>query len=278
LQAAWEGVEFVDSMVHSMEAERALGLYEYGRARRSPAQLRQYLAASTLGGGLGGAPPAPEGWLNRGLELAGQTYTKLRHGSRALLWATFESYEDERFYIESLETMLRDARNRAAVVSAAAGRPVTVPAGTSFVPRLAYDESRAERHLLASKALISLDRAFEKGFLMQAQRELARTAIALHRYRLEHGRFAESLEDLVPRFLAEVPCDWMDGLPLRYRRNDDDGFTLYSVGRDGKDDGGDPSLVNPIARSYGLQAGLDFVWPGVATAEEIAAFWVWSRR
>jgi len=131
--------------------------------------------------------------------------------------------------------------------------------------------------LLASRVVISLDRAFEKAFLLQTQRELARTAIALHRYRLEHGRFAESLEDLVPRFLAEVPCDWMDGLPLRYRRDDDDGFTLYSVGRDGKDDGGDPSLVNPKVSSYGLQAGRDFVWPEVATAEEIAAFWVRSR-
>jgi hypothetical protein len=43
------------------------------------------------------------------------------------------------------------------------------------------------------------------------------------------------------RFVPEVPRDWMNGAPLRYRPNDDGTFTLYSVGMDRKDDGGDPT-------------------------------------
>jgi hypothetical protein len=274
LQEAWEETEFVEAMTRSMEAERALGLCEYGRARNSPAHLRQYMDTDLMVvGGFSGASSTDGGVLDQVLGLAGQTYTKLRHGSRALLWATFESYADEQFYMESLEWMLREARHRAGAVAAAAGRPVALAAGAAFVPGLGTDAvERSERYLLASMVLPSLDRAFEKAFLMQTQRGLAQAAIALQRYRLEHGRFPESLEVLVPRFLAVVPCDWLDGAPLRYRRGDDGGFVLYSVGRDGRDDGGDPHNPNPMRTNLGPHATRDFVWPRVATPEEIAAY------
>ena len=36
---------------------------------------------------------------------------------------------------------------------------------------------------------------------------LARTAIALERYRLAHGEFPESLDALAPQFIAQVPPD-----------------------------------------------------------------------
>ena len=284
LQEAWEGVEFVEAMVFGLETERALGLYEYGRVRQSPALLSQYLdqdllTALGLGGGLSGAPPEDESLLNQALHWVGDTFTKTRHGARAMLWATFESYADERFYLEMLERWLQEARERAEAVPAAAGQPVGFVSGAGFVPSLGVDgESRAERHLLASMVLPSLDRAFEKAFLMQAQRELARAAIALQRYRLEHGRFPESLGDLVPRFLNGAPTDWMDGAALRYRLGEDGGFTLYSVGRDGKDDGGDPRNPNPAATSFSPHSARDFVWPAVATAEEIAAFEASSKR
>ena len=284
LQEAWEGVEFVEAMVFGLETERALGLYEYGRVRQSPALLRQYLdqdflTALGLGGGLSGAPEEDESLLNQALDWVGDTFTKMQHGARAMLWATFESHADERFYLEMMERMLQEARERAEAVPAAAGQPVSFVGGVGFVPSLGADfENRAERHLLASMVLPPLDRAFEKAFLMQAQRELARAAIALQRHRLEHGRFPESLEDLAPRFLSGVPTDWMDGAPLRYRLGEDGGFTLYSVGRDGKDDGGDPRNPIPAATSFSPHSARDFVWPAVATAEEIEGFWAQPPR
>ena len=68
--------------------------------------------------------------------------------------------------------------------------------------------------------------------------DLARTAIALERYRLVHGKFPESLDALAPQFIAQVPHDVIGGQPLHYRRTADGQFVLYSVGWNEKDDGG----------------------------------------
>ena len=46
----------------------------------------------------------------------------------------------------------------------------------------------------------------------------------------------------MPEFVPKVPLDPVDGQPLRYRRNADGTFLLYSVGENGKDDGGNPAL------------------------------------
>jgi len=109
-------------------------------------------------------------------------------------------------------------------------------------------------------------------FEFETQREMTVAAIALQRFRLRHGRWPEKLEDLVPEFLPVLPRDWMDGQPLRYRRNANDTFTLYSVGEDLRDDGGDPSPV-PVKRfdKSPMWMGRDAVWPCVATDENVAA-------
>jgi hypothetical protein len=62
-------------------------------------------------------------------------------------------------------------------------------------------------------------------------------AVAAERYRQEHGAWPESLDRLAPAQLTAVPLDPFDGRPLRYRRTED-GVMVYSVGEDGKDDGG----------------------------------------
>jgi hypothetical protein len=68
-------------------------------------------------------------------------------------------------------------------------------------------------------------------------------AIALERYRRKHGRWPAILADLRPDFLPNVPLDPFDGQALRYRR-DDQGVIVYSVGEDGKDNGGDRQTLN----------------------------------
>jgi hypothetical protein len=64
-------------------------------------------------------------------------------------------------------------------------------------------------------------------------------ACALERYRLAHGEYPGTLDALVPQFIEKLPHDIIGGQPLKYRRMDDGKFLLYSVGWDGKDDGGD---------------------------------------
>lgn len=50
----------------------------------------------------------------------------------------------------------------------------------------------------------------------------AKTACAVERFRLKHGKLPEKLEKLVPEFLAEIPIDPFDGKNLRYFRGDFD--------------------------------------------------------
>jgi hypothetical protein len=72
----------------------------------------------------------------------------------------------------------------------------------------------------------------------QTSANLARVAIALERYRLVHGEFPESLDALAPQFTGKIPHDVINGQPLKYRREADGQFTLYSVGWNEADDGG----------------------------------------
>lgn len=65
-------------------------------------------------------------------------------------------------------------------------------------------------------------------------------ACAVERWRLAHGgALPESLDALVPAYLASVPEDPMDGRPLKFKARPK-GFVVYSIGEDGTDDGGAP--------------------------------------
>jgi hypothetical protein len=91
----------------------------------------------------------------------------------------------------------------------------------------------------------------------------ARTKLAIERYEREHGEYPEKLESLVPRFLASIDVDPVSQGVLGYRR-DGEGrpYVLYSMGLDGRDDGG---RQHPENRNLGLReegAGFDFVFQG----------------
>jgi hypothetical protein len=68
--------------------------------------------------------------------------------------------------------------------------------------------------------------------------------LALERYRRDKGTWPAKLEELTPKLLKKVPLDPYDGKPLRYRRVAD-GVVVYSVGPDGKDDGGNIDRAKP---------------------------------
>lgn len=70
-----------------------------------------------------------------------------------------------------------------------------------------------------------------------ARRDVARTAIALERFRQAKGQLPDSLGDLVPDFLPQAPTDPFDGAPLRWMASDDE-YRVYSIGPDGVDHGG----------------------------------------
>jgi hypothetical protein len=91
----------------------------------------------------------------------------------------------------------------------------------------------------AVKATVSHFDNTWRGFTRsQAQLRCAIAAIAVERFRLAHGRWPESLQQLVPEHLAEVPVDPFVNQQLRIRRTPD-GLVTYSVGPDCQDDNGD---------------------------------------
>jgi hypothetical protein len=93
----------------------------------------------------------------------------------------------------------------------------------------------------------------------QSYVNLARTAIALERYRLARGEYPESLDALAPQFIAKVPHDVINGQPLKYRRTSDGQFVLYSVGWNERDDGGVVILTKGSTSTVDINQG-DWVW------------------
>ena len=101
-----------------------------------------------------------------------------------------------------------------------------------------YSRPARPWNFLAKEFYPALGASGRKSSREQISVDLARTAIALERYRLAHGEFPESLDALVPQFVAQVPHDVIGGQPLKYRREANGQFILYSVGWNETDDGG----------------------------------------
>ena len=66
---------------------------------------------------------------------------------------------------------------------------------------------------------------------------VTRLAFALAAYRADRGTYPAKLAELVPKYVAEVPKDIFIAADLHYRL-EGGGYLLYSVGPNGKDDGG----------------------------------------
>lgn len=73
----------------------------------------------------------------------------------------------------------------------------------------------------------------------QTKMRLVKTAVALERYRKALGRFPAKLSALQPRFLKKLPVDLFTEKPFHYKPAKRS-YLLYSVGPNGKDDGGKP--------------------------------------
>ena len=84
-------------------------------------------------------------------------------------------------------------------------------------------------------------------------------ACALERYRQANGQFPETLEKLTPLYLSDLPADLTADQSLKYHRTDDGQFQLYSIGWNGKDDGGKVAM-NPDGKTIDTTQG-DWVWP-----------------
>lgn len=94
--------------------------------------------------------------------------------------------------------------------------------------------NRAILARLLLPATSSVSRAFDRE---EARYRTLLVVLAGQAFRRDHGRFPNTLDELVPAYLDKIPIDNYDGLPLKYRF-DATGPVVYSVFENLTDDGG----------------------------------------
>jgi hypothetical protein len=92
-------------------------------------------------------------------------------------------------------------------------------------------------HIIGGMLMPAFGRVLTEEAASGARLSVARTALGVEEWRLKHGSWPDSLEQLVPDFLDAVPDDPFSESPIRYAKTAT-GVVVYSVGKDSKDDGG----------------------------------------
>jgi len=270
LQRAWETNEFVVSMNQSLEMERAIGVAMFARLRGSADDAATMMDAMVNWGSLGdpdasGPVPLFGDLVDRFGEGGSRIVMK---GIYVPLWQFVWSRQDECAYLETMQDLIEGSREAARRYSIEPFSMVSKQLEERWKNQSSY--SRISRHL-SELAAASLAGSPERAISFEAQRALTTTAIALKRHDLRHGSAAATLAALVPEFLREIPRDIYDGLPLRYRPGEGGSYLLYSIGKDERDDGGDPVPPNKGSQNFHFINGRDWVWPMPATQEDIRA-------
>lgn len=91
--------------------------------------------------------------------------------------------------------------------------------------------------IVSKLAIPEMEATFMKTATFEALVRAFRTGLACRIHKGRTGQYPESLEALVPALLNDVPIDPFTGRPLVYRR-EGEGFIVYSLGSNLKDDGG----------------------------------------
>ena len=269
LQQDWESLKFIVPLKNAFLFERVDELRLVSHLRQTPRNLdAQVVWAEDFKPIEGGS----DTWIgqNKFLQKAKE---KISNFWDALQWRWFWSYTDEirgvrmwRAVIDGTQ-MLETNRSFLSVQSFVM---------TNFT-QISFDSVKDNPYAMISQYAHNQLSATKRLAEVETARNVVVTAIALKRYKLRYHHLPDSLDELIPEFLKSVPTDFMDGGPLRYRRNADGTFLLYSVGDNGKDDGGNPrwKKTDITPGNYDWQNGyaLDWVWPQPATEAEVQKFY-----
>lgn len=244
LQRAWEPVDLMEAVEMGFVGERACGYEMFNVTRHSRGVRMSRLLT-------GNASPSSH---KQSLEEMVGAYLIMP------AYRLTSIDQDELFYLRTIEQSLSGLRLLKAHHPWAEAQQ-RVNQSMSNVNTVASSAQRF-RYLLSMIAIPNYTRAAERAAQTETTRQMTLVAIALKRCQLRHGQLPPSLEALVPEFLLTVPWDYLGAKPLAYRPKADGTYVLYSVGMDGKDDGGDatPRPGDPA----GLWNGRDAVWPSPA--------------
>jgi hypothetical protein len=267
IQRTWERQEFANAMLRALEGERVFVQITYLRMRKSNQEtaaiffaMQQYIPFLE-------ERPKWEQWLHGwpGGDAVGEFLKKQVY---CRVWRFAWLDQDELHYLQYLEQLICLARDGPRQKSLQKLQPAADDLVLKFRNRGFYDRVRYGSEMFIS----SFSRIFPRVMRAETERSLVLAAVALKRYGVRHGGVPESLSALVPEFLSSVPVDYMDGQPLRFRRQVDGGFVLYSVGEDGKDDDGDASLRPGKTNLRMIWERKDVVWPAAAAVDEVEIY------
>jgi hypothetical protein len=272
MQQDWMSLDFVHGEENALAMEFVSGRITTAKWRNSSSELQDYL----------------ESWTRSGLSDHAETSLEiLKVRAKVILWRYWWSYPDELRSLKGYEVFMKSARfaeTNDSFQTARANQINELAALNLIKTNDDFDyfsnPAKADFHSLLSEDLRSLSAVFNKVMRTETAKQVTVAAIALKRYQLKHGKYPADLESLVPEFASAIPFDPMDGQPLCYRRNADGTYLLYSVGENGVDDGGDPSLEKYVTSSnyYWQNAhALDWVWPQPATAAEVQKYYETSK-
>lgn len=258
IQKAWERNTFVTNMIRSLKVERADGEGYYEHSLKSNDETYKYMFPSWLTSLTGDSDADSPSWWPRDF-FRKQIYCRV--------WRFAWLHQDEKFYLEGVQQLIDDHRTGA---EKAARPSEEYWFGLAKAPRQKFYNNW--RFGISAQALANLSMVTVKSARSETDRSMVLCAIALKRYSLRHSKSASDLNALVPEFLPSVPTDCMDGKPMKYRLNANGTWLLYSVGNDGRDNGGDPSPAKSDQTYPLIWRGKDVVWPSPATPEEIEAW------
>lgn len=117
-------------------------------------------------------------------------------------------------------------------------------------------------HAAAALLMPSYDRCVLQHYRGMTDQRLAAVALALRLYAVDHdGKYPPALDDLVPKYLPAIPKDPFaaGGKPLLYDASEPAAPAVYSVGDNGKDDGGNATSSRPARFAPGRWQMLDAV-------------------
>lgn len=272
LQAAWERCDFIGDMIRSLEMERAMQIERFAKMRASRSELDRYVAQCDEMNRTGGP-----GWG------AFVTHGTARSYLQLPLWRFAWCYHDTLLEIDSWHHLLEQARlgNNKAWASVENKPAVSDMEWFEDLQHPSQDESlnwfTRFRFPFSSQRSGLSEVLIRKSLMAQTQQQLTLAAIAIQRYQLANHTLPPTLSLLVPRFLPSVPRDRMGGGELHYRPLADGNFSLYSVGANLTDDGGDGAVASGGSAVLLLIEGKDFVWPMAATPKQAAQFLLRAR-
>ena len=154
--------------------------------------------------------------------------TELRY--RAVISALLASgifAKDRNYYLDALTTNVN-----------AAALPYPARFTTARKTVAAFNTTPSRFYIFSRMLLPALAKFYVRDADHTTRVRVAQTVLGIERYRAAHANaLPESLEQLVPDYLPQVPDDPCSGGKLRFKKLDR-GYVVYGTGSDGRDDGG----------------------------------------